>query len=433
MNDVVQGFLFKMRIKIIRDKYAFLLSELLEGIAVMSEEHGLPVPVITNTRTLKREILEEFPEEMSFFPKGKYLIVNASDINPCKYAVNILHGCGLRDGDIVRSFSRLIKKKITNRGEISYPITPEEFEEALKSGSLPALYSAIYHTVREGGKENEFGYMDTSSNSLATKIWSTATDWESLISRKPSPKQIVVGTIIHRMSGSKNAIKLLSKCNHVISYNKIQIRNKVWSYLGSSRIFLFPNMRKDVSTHSTVDNTNGKQETLTGEGATHDTTQTLFQLPTEKEREETVPICLQNETSLNVHGTIDCVDLFNIDEDHLHYDAGTRAEPPLFPDTRDDENSRSEIDFCLKKDIIWSLAGSISGSIAGSELPKLGSWTSFNRMVSNTKSLPCIQEYLPVTPHPPHYPICKQYLDFMLQVIEDLDIPFIFLHSDEDI
>ena len=67
MNDVVQGFLFKMRIKIICDKYAFLLSKLLEDIAVMSEEHGLPDPVITNTRTLKRKILEEFPEEMSFF------------------------------------------------------------------------------------------------------------------------------------------------------------------------------------------------------------------------------------------------------------------------------------------------------------------------------------------------------------------------------
>ena len=56
---------------------------------------------------------------------------------------------------------------------------------------------------------------------------------------------------------------------------------------------------------------------------------------------------------------------------HVHYDAGTRAEPPLFSDIRDDGNSRSEIDFCIKKDIIWSLAGSISGSIAGSELPKL--------------------------------------------------------------
>ena len=67
MNVVVQGFLFKMQIKIIRDKYAFLLSELLEDIAVMSEDHGLPDPVITNTHTLKRRILEEFPEEMSFF------------------------------------------------------------------------------------------------------------------------------------------------------------------------------------------------------------------------------------------------------------------------------------------------------------------------------------------------------------------------------
>ena len=67
----------------------------------------------------------------------------------------------------------------------------------------------------------------------------------------------------------------------------------MWSNLGSSRIFLFPNMRKGVSTHSTVDNNDGKQETLAGEGTAHDTNQTLFQLATKNEREDTVPICLQ--------------------------------------------------------------------------------------------------------------------------------------------
>ena len=42
-----------------------------------------------------------------------------------------------------------------------------------------------------------------------------------------------------------------------------------------------------------------------------------------------------------------------------------------------------------------------------------------------------IQEYLPVNRHPPGYPTCKDYLDFLLEVIDDLAIPFIYLDSDE--
>ena len=43
------------------------------------------------------------------------------------------------------------------------------------------------------------------------------------------------------------------------------------------------------------------------------------------------------------------------------------------------------------------------------------------------------RKYLPVTPHPPSYPVCKKYLDFMLQVIVDLELPYIFIHSDDDV
>ena len=68
-NDAVQGFLFKIIIKIIRDKYAFLLSELLKDIISMSEGHGLATPVVTSTRTLKRWIVDEFPDDISFFHK----------------------------------------------------------------------------------------------------------------------------------------------------------------------------------------------------------------------------------------------------------------------------------------------------------------------------------------------------------------------------
>ena len=233
------------------------------------------------------------------------MIVHASDINPCKYAVNVLHGCGLRDTDIVRSFANLVKKLMNQRVWPLTPNTPKEFQTALKVGPLPILYNVIYLTMFDtSGHENDGGYMDTYSNSLASKIWSTAIDWESLITGKPSAKQIVLGSNILRMTGSKKAVQLLAKSNHVAPYKTLQKHNANWANLNGRRISLFPNMRKGVSTHSTVDNNDGKQETLTGSGTTHDTNQTLFQVPSLKQREEIPTIGAQDERTLNVQGAL---------------------------------------------------------------------------------------------------------------------------------
>ena len=53
-NAVMGGFLYKLRIKVICDKCAYLLNEFLEDIKFLSEENGLQEPVIKNTTTLKR-------------------------------------------------------------------------------------------------------------------------------------------------------------------------------------------------------------------------------------------------------------------------------------------------------------------------------------------------------------------------------------------
>ena len=52
-------------------------------------------------------------------------------------------------------------------------------------------------------------------------------------------------------------------------------------------------------------------------------------------------------------------------------------------------------------------------------------------MVSNFATEKCIQEYLPVTSAPPDYPVCKEYLDFLLDIMQNLEIPYIYVHSDE--
>ena len=39
---------------------------------------------------------DTFPEEISLYPNGKYLIVQLSNVNPCQYIAAVLNGKGLK-------------------------------------------------------------------------------------------------------------------------------------------------------------------------------------------------------------------------------------------------------------------------------------------------------------------------------------------------
>ena len=86
-----------------------------------------------------------------------------------------------------------------------------------------------------------------------------------------------------------------------------------------------------------------------------------------------------------------------------------------------------QTELALKRDTAWSVWGVLNDD----NLLLLGSWKFFNKLVSNTKYEAVVQEYHVVIRHPPDYPICKEYLDFLLEVIDKLKILFIYVHSDE--
>ena len=71
--------------RILHEKDAFLLSDVLEDIKRLSKLNELTEPIISNIRTLKRRIIDKFSDDISFHPKDKYLIVHSSDSNPCEY------------------------------------------------------------------------------------------------------------------------------------------------------------------------------------------------------------------------------------------------------------------------------------------------------------------------------------------------------------
>ena len=151
------------------------------------------------------------------------------------------------------------------------PLSAYSLMESFDNGPLPELYNVIYATMYEHFSLNEHGYAKIDSSNIATKIWSIALDWESLISRQKNSKQAMLGLTVHRLTGSKEAAQNLHGLGHSISYNDILKYNEFWSRSQPPCHKVFSST---MALHSSIDNNDGRQETITGAGTTHDTLST---------------------------------------------------------------------------------------------------------------------------------------------------------------
>ena len=61
-----------------------------------------------------------------------------------------------------------------------------------------------------------------------------------------------------------------------MSYNDVRMQNTACSRMVSKGRLHFSYFRKGVTTHSTIDSNDGRQETLTGSGTTQDFNKTSF-------------------------------------------------------------------------------------------------------------------------------------------------------------
>ena len=158
-------------------------------------------------QTLQRRLEKEFGTDISFVV-NQFTMVYASDTKPCDYAVAALCRCGLREDDFVRAFGRRVKRKIMikKEREEKWPLTPEELLAAFDEGPLPELYNGIFYTTADSAKINKHGYA-VASSVKATKIWSIASDWEYLITKKKNPKQTILGLVVHRNTGNTRVIR----------------------------------------------------------------------------------------------------------------------------------------------------------------------------------------------------------------------------------
>ena len=75
--------------------------------------------------------------------------MHSNDVNPCEYSLATLHGCGLRDEDLAKSFGKMIRCKLAVKEEKQHqwPLSPEELIAKLDEGPLPDLYNTIYYSI----------------------------------------------------------------------------------------------------------------------------------------------------------------------------------------------------------------------------------------------------------------------------------------------
>ena len=109
-----------------------------------------------------------------------------------------------------------------------------------------------------------------------------------------------------------------------------------------------------------------------------------------------------------------------------------KPSPPPVIGSYTDNTNRNLLDYRLSADCAMAIGASIS-SLEEPSYPPLDSWTVFKSNTSYVKVYKSETEFLLVIFQPPSDSVCKCYLDFLLDLKSDLEIDYIFFHSDQDV
>ena len=200
---VMKRFLKLFREKVLIDRNAYLMTELIQDIHKVSVENGLQDAIIKHNHLLKKRFVEKFENSVGFYLVGKKQIVHCSEVNPCKYPVATLEGTGMRDDDICLSFARMIRRHI-EKSTGRRPLSFSKLINNLKSNQLlQPLLNTIAWTLKPKAGMTSFGYVNDETKFLADRIWSISSDRESLIKKENSLKAIAPSMTVNRITGSK--------------------------------------------------------------------------------------------------------------------------------------------------------------------------------------------------------------------------------------
>ena len=236
-----------------------------------------------------------------------------------------------------------------------------------------------------------------------------------------SPQAVVLSLVVHRITVSKESVKLLHRTVAGISYTVVLKQIKRFSFDTQNSSSLVPkNIPKGQPTHVTIDNTDRRQQNLTGLAITHHTNVSIY-VPKIQSLPDT-DNCLENET-INTYLVMRC--------DYEEYKIGKPPEPPLVTEYKGVH--RDLIDKHLQTDCATSITATFTSKKGSPSYPRSGSWTVFNTQISDVANYKSETGFLPFIPQPPKDNVCKCYLDFLLDVKNHQNLNYIFCHSDQDV
>ena len=157
---------------------------------------------------------------------------------------------------------------------------------------------------------------------------SVASDWQGIISGSTWPKAVVLSLVDHRITGSKQSVKLLHRTEaNNISYTDVlkQIKRFFFDTQNSSNLVL-KSIPKGQLTRAIIENSNGRQQTLIGFAIAHHAHTTIY-IPKIQSLSDTTN-CLENETIKTPLVTRNIVD-------YEEYKIGEPPEPSFVKEYKD--------------------------------------------------------------------------------------------------
>ena len=208
-------------------------------------------------------------------------------------------------------------------------------------------------------KDKKTGYVKCSSIQVTEKIAAITECWERLITEKKTPTLTAMSLILHRVTGSKEATRMYHRAGFGTAYTDIRTLTNSWADCISMRHknMLPEGFKKKRSVHVTFDNSDGKQQTITGDHTTHHTTGTIFQAKFADDIDESPAAVerIENDVKKRVNENID-FGYYKIPK------AKRRQSPKQYPQFTDEYSKSTLIENSLYKDIAWVLVGYLGKS-----------------------------------------------------------------------
>ena len=297
-------------------------------------------------------MISNFGLKIKFSDVGKYVAVHSSDVNALTYTYAALKGHGLREDDICKSFAHLVRRKICDTLDKKWPPTPDEFLSVLDEFKpLACIFNSISWSVNPQIAKDKNGYVKCASIEQAETIAAITECWERLITKKKTATASAMSLTLHRLTGSREATTLYHHAGMGISYTDVRCLTNTWgkSISLSHKKILPPGFKKHRSVHVTFDNSDGKQQTLTGDHTTHHTTGTIFQVRYAGE-------ALDDDGELT-SGNKRIPDEDNPEEtDFRDYTIPKkRKSPKSFPEFTDKYSNSKLLEDSLYRDVAWAL------------------------------------------------------------------------------